>query len=338
MGMAAALPAEYHDLFPAHFLSGLDSVDNNGSTEDKNQTTSDLGYQAALQLIHHKGISVSDIGILLFVSRTYDYRGPITAAILQHRLQIPTDCIAFDIPHGATALVSGLLLAASQLKACNKSLALVIVGDTTDKLVPDKKIGNIPTRNAAAAFLLAKGTEEDYIEGELETFSDFYADMIFPGGGFRLKEMGTVEKRQYGSNFEDPARLLIKEDSVRHFILHKVPQWWNASVMATNLVAEGTDDILLQVNDLNLVTINTQTAANETFRTLSNRGSFGAATLPLFLDMNRRGIAVPFTATVLYSGEGFSVGIFKCKISEDAVVPTVFTSAGFEGAWTAFDY
>jgi len=335
--MATTLPAAYRNLFPTlPFNTQSGSSEEDLADNMQYQTTSDLGYKAAIQLIEHKSISVSDIGILLFVSRTYDYRGPVTAAVLQHRLQIPTDCIAFDIPHGATALVSGLLLAASQLKACNKSLALVIVGDTTDKLVPEKKIGNIPTHNAAAAFLLSKGTEEDCIEGEMMSFSDYFTDIIFPGGGFRLKDKGPVEKRIFGINFEDPARLLINETVLRQFILQRVPEFWHSSMIGSDWASHNTNDILVQFNDLHLESI--EVYPQHSMKSSSDLGSFGAAALPLILDLNRRGVSIPFAVAALYVGEGFSTGIFKCMITEDSIVPTVFTNSAFEGAWTPADY
>ena len=61
------------------------------------QTASDFCYYAAEKLLSENKIEKSEIGVLVFVSQTPDYYLPSTACVLQNRLGIGKDCIAFDV-------------------------------------------------------------------------------------------------------------------------------------------------------------------------------------------------------------------------------------------------
>ena len=65
-----------------------------------NQCTSDLCVAAANQLIEELGWDRQEIDLLVFASHTGDYKLPSTSCILQNRLGLPTECMAFDINHG----------------------------------------------------------------------------------------------------------------------------------------------------------------------------------------------------------------------------------------------
>ena len=52
----------------------------------EHQTASDLGFAAAEQLLQKKGIDRSEIGALVFIAHSVDYRRPATACVLHKRL------------------------------------------------------------------------------------------------------------------------------------------------------------------------------------------------------------------------------------------------------------
>ena len=71
------------------------------------QTASDLGYAAAEYLIDRLGVPSEEIGILIFVSTSPDYRKPSTSCVLQKRLGLPFDCACMDIVHGCAGFMYG---------------------------------------------------------------------------------------------------------------------------------------------------------------------------------------------------------------------------------------
>lgn len=94
------------------------------------QTCSDLGYRAAKELLKKNGISSEEIGALLFVSHSPDYRRPSTAFVLQYRLGIPKEAVCYDISLGCSSLVVGMQTIASIMTTSDIKRALVVVGDT----------------------------------------------------------------------------------------------------------------------------------------------------------------------------------------------------------------
>lgn len=332
IGLAAAIPAESDH--------GILTVNNrqNKAQATGQQTTSDLGFDAAQAIFKKFDIDLNDVGILLFVSRTYDYRGPVTAAVLQHRLGIPTSCIAFDIPLGTTGLVQGLLVASAQLKNINRPLALVIVGDTNTRLMsPDNEL--FPNMgDGAAAFLLKKSVCKTVLEFETVTESSHFAAIIYPGGGFRLKERGSVARKDFGINFSDPSSLLIEMEALKYFLTNTLPQYWQNSQILVSLLQNPKASFLSQVNELGLVTIN-----DESFRHFSqvpyleNR-FFSAAMLPIQICSGLWESEDSISVAGITSGEGFSVAFIKFYISTEAIVPLIFSQTIFEGAWVPSDF
>jgi 3-oxoacyl-[acyl-carrier-protein] synthase III len=96
------------------------------------QTTSDLCFQAAEQLLAALKWERSEINILIFVSQSRDYIIPSTSTILQERLKLPKTCMAFDINLGCSGYVYGLSVIASLLKSTGLQKGLLLVGDLSN--------------------------------------------------------------------------------------------------------------------------------------------------------------------------------------------------------------
>ena len=75
-----------------------------------------------------------DIGFLIFVSQTRDFLLPSTACILQNRLGLSKNILAYDIPLGCSGFVYGLYN--SYLISVNmKSKGLLLAGDMSSKFI-----------------------------------------------------------------------------------------------------------------------------------------------------------------------------------------------------------
>lgn len=91
---------------------------------------SDLCYTAAEKLISELDWDKSEIDILIFVSQTADYKLPATACVLQDRLKLSTECIAYDIPLGCSGFIYGLGIISNLLSSGTFRKALLMVGNT----------------------------------------------------------------------------------------------------------------------------------------------------------------------------------------------------------------
>lgn len=153
----------------------------------EHQTASDLGYAAAKNMLEKKGIDPKEINAIFFVSHSPDYRRPATAFVLQYRLGIPKEAVAYDISLGCSGFVYGLQAAASAINASEDiDKALVFLGDTAGKSVNQNDRSSVMLFGECGAVVLMEKTEEDSeIKELLRSDGSGYRYMIIPGGGYR---------------------------------------------------------------------------------------------------------------------------------------------------------
>ena len=99
--------------------------------ENSPLTAGDLCIKAAEKLFEN-GFSKEDISAVIMVTQYPDYFGPATACVAHGILNLPQDCLAFDINQGCAGYVYGLLLATSLINKNTKKI-LLLVGDTATK-------------------------------------------------------------------------------------------------------------------------------------------------------------------------------------------------------------
>jgi len=178
------------------------------------QTTSDLGFDAASRIIGTHDINLEEIGVLIFLSRTPDYRSPTTAAILQGRLNLSIDCICYDVNAGSNGMALGITLASSILKGINAVYGLIIVGDTPSKLYnPDVPWSTIES-DAATAILLKKDPAATGITSSTRSFGHLFDEFSILKGGFRYYDKNipfdATDKNNFKVNFDTA--------SIAHFL------------------------------------------------------------------------------------------------------------------------
>ena len=148
--------------------------------------TSDLCCEAAEKLIKDLNWQKEEIEILVFVSQTADYILPVSAAILQDRLGLSTNCIAFDVPLGCSGYVYGISIIASMMKATGIKKGLLLAGDTSSKLLSKSDKSTIPLfgdGGSATAFELDE--KADNLLFDLGTDGSGYKAIMIPDGGSR---------------------------------------------------------------------------------------------------------------------------------------------------------
>jgi len=149
--------------------------------------TSDLCVAAAEKLMDEMHIDRNDIGIIVFVSQTPDYHFlPNTACILQDRLQLSQETLAFDVPLGCSGYVYGLNIIAAYLSSGQIKKGLLLVGDTGSKTVNAKdKSAAMLFGDAGAATILEYNEKAEGIHFHMATDGSGYKAIIIPDGGFR---------------------------------------------------------------------------------------------------------------------------------------------------------
>lgn len=97
-------------------------------------TLSDLCKAAAEKLFEESGWERESIDLIMFVSTSRDfYICPNTSNILQDKLGLRTDCMAFDLPFACSGYVYGLSVAGMLMQSGQLKRALLCVGEMTSK-------------------------------------------------------------------------------------------------------------------------------------------------------------------------------------------------------------
>lgn len=232
-GVAAAIPTErvevksFADCFGDEYVAKFS--ESTGVKEfrrtKEHQTASDLCYVAANKIIEEKKLNRDEIGLLIFVAHSTDYRRPATACVLHKRLQLSKDCAAFDIALGCSAFVYGLQTAASMMANSDVSKALLLVGESLTKMVnPKDKSVAMLFGDGGAAVLLEKTDESQRIEGILKTDGSGYRAIIAPAGGFRNLNASTNDFTWPDGNVRNLYNTTMQGEDVFAFTISAVPR------------------------------------------------------------------------------------------------------------------
>ncbi len=150
------------------------------------QTASDLGYEAAVNVLNKSNYNKEDIGILIFVSQKIDYRVPSTAFVLQHRLGLSKNCICFDINLACSGFIYGLQTILALLSKSDSKSALLITGDTSNKtLSPFDRTMIMLFGDSGSATLLEKTNDKTALTFGFRTDGTRFKSIITPSGAYR---------------------------------------------------------------------------------------------------------------------------------------------------------
>jgi len=189
------------------------------------QTTSDLCFQAAEQLLGKLGWERSEINLLVFVSQSRDYIIPSTSAILQDRLELPKTCLAIDINLGCSGYVYGLSVISSLLKTTGLQKGLLLVGDLSNVTSCYRDKSTYPLfgdAGTATALEISPGFAP--MQFNLQTDGSGYEAIIIRDGGVRnlaTKKSFTIKK--YGEGiYHSRLHIALNGIEVFNFSLREV--------------------------------------------------------------------------------------------------------------------
>lgn len=204
-GIAAAVPdnviksEEYNDVFGEESVQrfiNMTGIKKRHVALEK-QCASDLCYVATKRLLDKLAWEPSSIDALILITQTPDYAIPATACVLQHRLGLSEDCIAFDVNLGCSAYVYGIWLAASMITTQGINRVLLLVGDTSNF--------GINQNDSATAMIFGDGgtatalerTEGKNLKYFLKTKGSGFKYIIVPAGHARSRSKTNLESSEY---------------------------------------------------------------------------------------------------------------------------------------------
>lgn len=257
-GVAAAVPErkEYNKDFPKlsedqldQYIKTVGVVERRCAIHDGSLCTSDLCLSAAQKLIEKLRWSPEEVGLLVFVSHTQDYKLPSTACILQDKLGLSKETMAFDVPLGCSGFVYGLGIASSIVSQGFIKKALLLVGNTQSVYAsPEDKSTALLFGDAGSAIALEYDQlQKESIKLHYQTDGSGYENLIVLDGGCRhpFNEHST-EMEEFEEGIRR-SRLHEKMDggAVFSFAFFNVPKSLNALMTQYEIAPETVDYLLL---------------------------------------------------------------------------------------------
>ena len=301
------------------------------------QTTSDFCYAAAKKIIEEKNIDKSKIGILVFVTQTPDYGIPATACVLQARLGLPKDCLAFDVNLGCSGFTYGLNIVSSLLKNSNAEMALLLCGDTSAKeksssvKVKTTHSASMLFGDSGTATLVIKDTQCKPIKMISKTDGSGFKAIIAPYGQWR-NPTAPIEKKC--TTMDDVA--------VFNFTISEVPDLLKETMALQNRTPDDYDCLVLHQANLFIMKNVAKRTGFDMDKTLVSLDKFG----------NTSSSSVPITLVKKYGDSkedkeihalmcGFGVGLswstVDCFVNEKDILPLVHTDEYFDDGYPSYE-
>jgi 3-oxoacyl-[acyl-carrier-protein] synthase III len=152
----------------------------------KNQATSDLAANAALNAIEKSGLSKDDIDLIIVATATPDRLAPSTAAIVQDKIQA-YNAVAFDISAVCSGFLYGMSVASQYIAAGIYDNVLVIGADTFSRITDWTRRDAVFFGDGAGAAVFSNGNvTEGFLAFRLYTDGRGKWNYTIPAGGSEM--------------------------------------------------------------------------------------------------------------------------------------------------------
>ena len=120
---------------------------NNRYISARNETVIDISIKAANKLLQK--FSKNKVEFLILVTQTSNYRIPTSACIIQNKLKLRNDIIAFDMNLGCSGFIYALRMASSLIVSKQAKNGIIICADTYTKYISKTNTCLLYTSDAA---------------------------------------------------------------------------------------------------------------------------------------------------------------------------------------------
>ena len=293
------------------------------------QTASDLAVAAAESLLSHITIDKQDIGAMILVTQSPDYRRPSSASVVQKRLDLPIDCSCMEINLGCSGFVYGIQTAMSLMNSTDIKYTLLLMGETASKLVDPKDKSIVMMYGDAGAAILLYRQPEAKTTTLLRSDGNRFKAIVLPAGGFR--DMAPGNERFVCSDGIERSLYDIFMDgtSVFSFSITDVPQALKDYLQMTGTTVQDYDTFVFHQANQFII------------KQLIRKMKLPKENVPISLDRfgNTGGISIPLTLCDCFGKEdvgkknvlmcgfgiGLSWGVTNAVIDTGKVFPVIET-------------
>lgn len=300
-----------------------------------NQCASDLAFEAADKLINELGWDRNSINGLLFFTQSPDYRKPSTACILQHRLDLPTNSVAFDVNLGCSSFVYGLWVCSQLMAGSDINRMLLLIGDNQTKYIsPYDHSATMLMTDAGSVIAMEKTPNvEDVFRFQLMTDGSKFKSIYIPAGASRNKYTATEERTdKYGDG-------ILKSDYDHHmngldvfeFTISKVPKTIKEYLKRVSLTEKDFDYLVLhQANKaiIEKIAHSVKFPLDKTPINIDRFGNSNGSSIPLLIvdKLQKREMNRKLRLLVCGYGIGLSWGVADIFLDKPLILPLIFSN------------
>ncbi len=332
-GIAAAVPSNiaYNKDYPyasaedmAKFMEATGVIQRR--IAPKEMCTSDLCLAAAEKLINELQWEKTEIEILVFVSQTADYILPVTSALLQNRLGLSKGCMAFDIPLGCSGYIYGLSVISGMMKAAGLKKGLLLVGDTSSKLVSEKDKSTVPLfGDAGSATCLAFDESASALYFNVGTDGSGSDTIIVPDGGSRNAiTPDSFTTRVIAEGIErNRCQLVLEGMDVFSFGISQAPKTVNALIEKSGVDKEKVDHFVFHQANLmmnKMIAKKLKLPDTKVPYSLQQFGNTSSASIPLTIVSQLKDTVTEGKKSLLLCGFGVGLSWGTVYIETDNLV------------------
>ena len=278
---------------------------------ENNLCSSDYFVMMGERLMQENNLKPEDFDGVILVFQTPDYIAPPTCTIVQDRLHLPTDSVAFDINYGCTGYIYGLYQAALLISSGSCKRILIFVGDTQIRHLHEEDRGNrMILGDGFAATIVERGDDDMYFN--IHSDGSGYKFLITEAGGCRNPKTAETAKPAIDSNGNTYWSECTYMDGVAimEFVLKRVPPLveeslaqvgWNKNDVGIYALHQASSIIL------NFLRRRLKVDKNRLPIALKDTGNLAGASIPVALAISKNNFIKQDFEKVLFCG--FGIGL-----------------------------
>lgn len=238
-----------------------------------NQTSSDLGYLAALDAIKKSDLEISDIDAIIVATTTPDRTFPSTATIIQGKLGIK-NAFAMDVQAVCTGFVYALDIANNFIQSGKCQNILVIGTEALSKILDwQDRNSCVLFGDGAGAVILSKSDDDSGIISSCLYSDGEFGDILQTDGGVSLNQKAGVIN-------------MVGKEVFKHAV-DKMTSSILESLAKVNLTAQNIDHLISHQANLRIlssVAKKLKLASGKAVIAVDKHANTSAASIPLALD------------------------------------------------------
>lgn len=250
------------------------------------EDTSDMAVKSAREALESNNIDRSRIGVVIVATFTPDYMSPSIACIVQGKLGLPEDVIAFDMNGACSGFIYALNTARALLLTRPGKLALVVGSETISKVTDFAERSTCVLFGDGSGAVVVGSAENEYyfVSGAQGTTETIHCAGVRNLGNPFSENKATQPMHAVNMNGREVFRFAV--ESIQKCVKNLLAQ--------ANLKAEDISYFVChQANKRILISASSKLGipAEKFFMNLDHVGNTSAASIPIALDeMEKQGI------------------------------------------------